>query len=200
MASCKVIGGWLQGQRAAADATVAELRLGLESVGEDVRTNAQADAALQARVTKLREEVVALVTAEADARGDSVATLRAALEGGLKQCRADLDKVANSVQVRSRCQWVLLSSGISMVPHAGRMQVQGDAFAALDKRSEATRRALGHAEDRVAALETRAGEVEEKAATTSQQLADRAASFEESLTTQLKVASDGALLPASRSC
>ena len=90
----------MQGQREAADAAVAELQLGLESVREDVRVSAQADAALQARVTKLREEVVQLVTAETGARGDSVATLRAALEGGLKAGRAEVDKVASSVQVR----------------------------------------------------------------------------------------------------
>lgn len=90
----------MQDHKAQADAAEAELRQELLAMAGDVANNGLQCTELQTRVTKLREELLVLVSAEAEKREDSVATMRAAMESGLAQGRQELAKLEEALQVR----------------------------------------------------------------------------------------------------
>jgi hypothetical protein len=99
---CQIVIRCVQESRGAAEAVNADVQQKLHGLSEGTAESAQKCGRLESRVTTLREELITLLAAESEARGDSTASLHAALETGLKLERFELDKVAEAVQVGYR--------------------------------------------------------------------------------------------------
>jgi ElaB/YqjD/DUF883 family membrane-anchored ribosome-binding protein len=91
------------------------MRQELAGLAEDVKNHGLQCTGLQTRVTKLREELLVLVSSEADQREDSVATLRSSMEAALRGERAELGKLAEAVQVRAGCSLCLRAANVACV-------------------------------------------------------------------------------------
>jgi glycine cleavage system regulatory protein len=107
----------VQENRSAAEAANVDAQQKLQKLSEGVAEGSQQCGTLQSRVATLRDEFVALLAAESEARGDSATSLRASLQSGLQQERFELNKLAEAVQV---CP-LQLSRSLSVLDAAGIM-------------------------------------------------------------------------------
>jgi hypothetical protein len=90
----------MQEEKEKAEEVQEVVRQDVDGVAETARTNGGQIVGLAARVTKLRDELMALVDTEGQARDDAVATMRAHAEAGVRQERSERGKLAEALQAR----------------------------------------------------------------------------------------------------